>query len=459
MKNPYAMSLSSELLFDIESSIPDNIRTNYPIFVDFIMHYYKTLYESDAYAMLSKYRQFITSMEDSQAALDLVMGDLGFNFKLNKNISADVALVLLNELKRTRGSENSVKLFFRLAHDTDVVVDTPKNSLSKLSDAPAVIVHSTLLKVVDFVTEEPRRFTSYESRLNCSIDDTVPFFKDGELYVYVTYTGDDHALKLNERVDLLSESDRASPSVVVGFDEPVIENGGKFYAVGDRFVATDALLAGEYEVTDVNYGSVFTVDVEVPGEGYAVNDRVFTKPNGGFSGRVREVDSNGGIVSVHVDHVGSNFKDEPDLFVKSGNGHGALLKCGNHNIGTIKKFKTLMPSMGVNNPSDVACVRHFTEKGQDAVIQFEKTPFVTKRDTLDSRHLLEVSCHLVDSRHLHDYSYNLITDAKYDTFADDYERYLARMGYNYVHVRPIWCEFNTTSDSITAVKCDEADIN
>lgn len=114
----------------VQRQIPEHIRENYPVFVEFVKLYYEFLDQSQ--------RQELESIRDIDTTLDEFIDR--FKSELAKNIPVDLAqdkrllLKHIREFYLSRGSESSYKFLFRVLFGKEATLYYPSTQILRVSD-------------------------------------------------------------------------------------------------------------------------------------------------------------------------------------------------------------------------------------------------------------------------------------------------------------------------------------
>lgn len=113
-----------------QRQLPEHIRENYPVFVEFIKAYYDFLQQSQG-QQLEKIRDVDTTLEEF---IDRFKSELAKNFPIH--LASDKALILkhLREFYLSRGSEDSFKFLFNVLFSKDAELFYPSTQMLRVSD-------------------------------------------------------------------------------------------------------------------------------------------------------------------------------------------------------------------------------------------------------------------------------------------------------------------------------------
>ena len=113
-----------------QRQLPEHIRENYPVFVEFVKAYYDFLQESQG-QQLEKIRDVDTTLTEF---IDRFKSELAKNFPIH--LASDKAMVLkhLREFYLSRGSEESFKFLFNVLFSKDAELFYPSTQMLRVSD-------------------------------------------------------------------------------------------------------------------------------------------------------------------------------------------------------------------------------------------------------------------------------------------------------------------------------------
>lgn len=118
----------------VESQIPSHIREDYPVFVEFIKKYYEFTETSDgALGALSKllYNNDVDSLDKS--LLERLKRELAIPLSIAKKDSY-VFNKNIKDLYLAKGTEESIRILFRLLFNEEVLISYPKEQILRASD-------------------------------------------------------------------------------------------------------------------------------------------------------------------------------------------------------------------------------------------------------------------------------------------------------------------------------------
>lgn len=190
----------------VESQIPSHIREDYPVFVEFIKKYYEFTETSDG-ALGALYKILHNNDVDSldKSLLERLKMELAIPLSIAKKDSY-VFNKNIKDLYLAKGTEESIRILFRLLFNEEVLISYPKEQILRASDGiwhqESFITVETFLgelegaSVVKIVTEsnayefEPTKIESIEDEkfrisfsflysITIDVGDKVIAYKDG----------------------------------------------------------------------------------------------------------------------------------------------------------------------------------------------------------------------------------------------------------------------------------------
>jgi len=114
----------------VQRQIPEHIRNNYPVFVEFIKLYYDFLQQTQAQD-LESIRDIDTTLEEF---IDNFKSELSSNFPIDMAQDKPLLLKHLREFYLSRGSEDSFKFLFRALFNKEAELYYPSQQILRVSD-------------------------------------------------------------------------------------------------------------------------------------------------------------------------------------------------------------------------------------------------------------------------------------------------------------------------------------
>lgn len=257
----------------VQRQIPEHIRTNYPVFVEFVKMYYDFLQQSQS--------QQLESIRDIDTTLDEFINkfkdELSKNFPLEMAVDKRFILKHLREFYLSRGSESSYNFLFRVLFGKEAELFYPATQMLRVSDG------KWKQDVSIFLTSDDPSFDL--SVLNGK-------------YIYITNTEGkktrtfvENAVEYNDTIYEIfiqrSKSDDVSIGAVVSY---VDENGVEHLST---------ILACPTKVKIYKAGKGFKV-----GQLYALK----TQFGRGCVIKITKIDSEGAIKNIQIVRFGLDYK-------------------------------------------------------------------------------------------------------------------------------------------------------
>lgn len=306
----------------IASQLPDFVRADHQLFVEFMENYYKFL-EQDG-QMLYIAKNFLNYLD-----VDIIKADIDhdaaageahsiheesdyhailqkyydvFVSAIPDSILADKTLFLKHakEFYRTRGSERSIRFLMRAIYNEEVEFYYPKNDILRASDGKWFVERS--LNVKDFAVNNVANATCFTQFIGRSIRGNT------------------------------SNSTCNVEAVDQYYDNGVLVTELKISAVEQDFIDGEKLFTFFEEEGYIKHlscelfaGQIYTALVTVPGSGYVQGASVPIESNSGSGGqiiisKVAKANLEGKIKSVTVTIPGAGFRANDSLLFTGGAG-------------------------------------------------------------------------------------------------------------------------------------------
>jgi len=145
----------------VRNQIPRHIRDNNPLFISFLDYYYEFQEET----AIQKCIQDVLAFADSDSsALDFIESFFEELKGIPKNIAVDRRLVAKHvyDLYKSKGSENSIKLLFRIVYGEEISIEHPKENILKASDGRWVQDTIVTVQVQDGVILDSSNYIQFD---------------------------------------------------------------------------------------------------------------------------------------------------------------------------------------------------------------------------------------------------------------------------------------------------------
>lgn len=266
------MNNSTSIKYLIKSILPDHISAKYPQLVEFAEAFFEYL---DKESKASYYQNTLYYQRDvrkqEEEFLGLIQRELGL--LSNKTFAADPKLFYdhLSDLWTAKGSEESIKTFFRLFLDEEITVYYPWESVLIPSDGRWIVDQILRISMIsgnpnDFVGKTVKQIGGDGIATVSKVEKST--YRDGNIY-------DLYLLK---------------PTIVSKFIEQ-----GRIFAIEDESLVAEV------------YKSVTDLEIIDGGENYEIGDKIEIQGYEGLSfiAYVSSVNENGSILAVDITDFGS----------------------------------------------------------------------------------------------------------------------------------------------------------
>lgn len=264
----------------VKYSLPEFIQNDYAKFVSFIDKYYEYLDTDGKPANLLLNKDYSDIDELNDAELNKRTLELAEDFP--QILQADRKFLLKNikSIYESKGSERSIKAYFKLLYNEEVEVDYPSKNILRASDG--IWIEETSVRATS-------GFNNYEVlQLNGKVADIKYYETTGSVTLLKTIP------ITIPRVEKLAYTSPQAYEVVIELPAGVTDVPGP----GSQATATATVVAGvitQIDVVNGGYGYVAAPDVEI------------YDTNGGAGATARAVVTNGEVSSIVVNDGGSGY--------------------------------------------------------------------------------------------------------------------------------------------------------
>lgn len=333
--------ISSKTSTLIKSQVPDFVRADHELFVEFMESYYKFLEQDGQLQYVTKNFPRFLDIDEIKADIDhdaaegephyleeetdyhAFLQKLYDNFTalIPDSILADKVLLLKHakEFYRTRGSETSIRFLMRALYNEDVEFYYPKTDILRASDGKWFIEKS--LNIKDFAVDNVANSIAYS------------------LFAGRTIRGATSNSTCNvESVDQYYDNGVLVTELKVSSVEQDFENGEEIFTFFEENGQVRRLSCNLFA------GQIFTLTVTNPGSGYIQGSTVPINSNSGSGGlvviyKVNRAYLEGKIKSVEVNYAGAGFKANDVALFAGGGGSGAAAE-----VSVVNEDETYHPS-------------------------------------------------------------------------------------------------------------------
>ena len=314
--------ISSKTSTLIKSQVPDFVRADHELFVEFLEYYYKFLEQDGQLSYVTKnfprfldideikedidhdadegHPHYIEDENDYHAFLQKLYDN--FTALIPDSILADKVLLLKHakEFYRTRGSETSIRFLMRALYNEDVEFYYPKKDIIRASDGKWFIEKS--LNVKDFAVNNVANSVAYSlfpgrtvrgaiSNSTCTVEAADQYFDNGILITELKISSVEQDFLNGEEIFTFFEENgevkRLSCNLFSGqIDNILVTSPGSGYIQGSAVpITSNGGSGGIVIISKVNRafleGKIKSVEITLPGAGFRANDVVLFTGGGG----------------------------------------------------------------------------------------------------------------------------------------------------------------------------------
>jgi len=335
----------------IESQLPDFVKKDHETFVSFMEAYFEYMEQP------GKAHEILGNL-DNYANIDKTVTEFLQYFKkqfgedipeaIFTNVNKPFLLKRLRDFYRTKGTTRSFEFLFRLLYQEEITISLPREDILRVSDGKYDT--SKVLRLIDpdgtigklvgkLITGQTSGATAVVEN---SITEFIGSYRVSTLYL----SGVLGVFEANEVItDGLYNFNVGSIITNV-----TITNPGTLYTAGEivRLSGGGLGSGGLIRIRDLNTGSMSGVTINNGGTGYKTGDKLTIDNTGKLEidGRtaslcVKEVDTNGTILRLWMENVGSGYTALPTISGGSGTGADIVFNIAGTGIGGIKSFEVV----------------------------------------------------------------------------------------------------------------------
>lgn len=414
----------------LESRIPEFARESYPYFVKFIKDYLTWLEQDDNFlGIANNWQHNMEPSNDVEPYISAILRDLGFDVEQDLSIPKSTLLHFLRDFYLSRGTESSFQFLFRALYNSPVEIRYPREdmlipSIANYASRSFIFTSANNRNIrefnslVDYVREYSGSLVGLTSEVQTSIENISIIYGQGTPYLLIEILAPLKEFQVGEQVNIVGNitiSEQIQPILSIK-----IANAGSLYQPDDLVYANGPNLPGRASVAAVSSGGVTGVQIDSPGSGYSIGDRISASSldNGwGFNAYVTAVDGNGGITQVRVSSKGYSYETLPMLQVRQ-TANPAKLVALSSEIGAITRIQIADPFVDFANVAfDVV-----SDFGGGAVLQAESVSRYETHEWLDRRGVIAEASTIIDSDKYQQFSYTIVSPIpaeRYDSLVDD----------------------------------------
>ena len=291
----------------ILSRLPSFVKTDYPLFYQFISHYYAFLEEQgNPLEVLETLAHNLETNNEVDIYIDVVLKELGWEVKLDPMVPKSELVVHLRDFYLSRGSENSFKFLFKVLFGIDPEIEYPRDRLLVPSQANYTgnhFIYTTAtnigtddhIAILNQASDYSVTVTGVSSGVVSSVEAIFVESKNGVFYLKIQIDSE-FKLYFNEESVRLQTQDGDFEIVeslvqVVTLD---ITNGGSRYKIGERVTIENTNIQGFASIRTLVPGSIESLTINDGGLGYVIGDPIKTtntQKGHSFSAAVSAVDN------------------------------------------------------------------------------------------------------------------------------------------------------------------------
>lgn len=306
----------------IKSQVPDFVRADHELFVEFLEDYYKFLEQDGQLSYVTKnfprfldideikedidhdaaegHPHYLEEETDYHAFLQKLYDN--FTALIPDSILADKVLLLKHakEFYRTRGSESSIRFLMRALYNEDVEFYYPKSDILRASDGKWFVEKS--LNVKDFAVDNVANSTAFSmfagrtirgatSNSTCTVEAADQYYDNGVLITELKVSAIEQDFLNGEEIFTFFDENgtvkRLSCNLFSGqIDNILVTNPGSGYIQGSTVaINSNSGSGGIVIISKVNKayleGKIKSVEVTIPGAGFRANDVLLFTGGGG----------------------------------------------------------------------------------------------------------------------------------------------------------------------------------
>lgn len=429
---PIHPEFDKKLSVRIEGQLPEFVKTDHPTFVAFLEAYYEYMEQQgkpyEIIGNLNNYADLGSTTEDflkyfkEQYAVDIPEAVFA-------NTSKPFVLKHLRDFYRSKGSEKSFQLFFRLLYNQEIELYFPATDMLRTSDGR--YNKSRIIRVIDTSADDSvfklvgKKITGQTSTATAIVENVLKESVGSYVVSTLYLSGVLGTFSMNE---VISDGTLTFTlgSMVTGSS---IQVAGNNYSVGSSIPISGGGANNSGAVVKINKltaGSIMKVNITNGGTGYQVGDK-FVFSNSGkmnINGRtasllVKAVDVNGTITELDLENMGRGYTSLPTI--SGGSGTGFVPEIIGWNIGGISELKIQNNGFGFSSTPTLDLTGLGDGDAQASVTVGSYEPKFNVGFTSDNG-FLSANKYLQDSNYYQLFSYVLTVGETIDKWRDIVKR-------------------------------------
>ena len=289
----------------IKYTLPEFIREDYPAFVTFLEKYYEFMDQTNNPGQLLLNKRYYDIDDLNDAELNKKALEFAKDFPQVLAIEKKKLYKNIKSLYESKGSERSIKAFFRLVYDEEIEVSYPTQFILRASDG--IWQQDNSVKVL-LGYEDHRPTNLYAKTIDIVYYETVGYFFDDN----GNRRADTDPKKITAAVIRTNKIAYTTPSKYELFLE-----------LPRSVTSIPGPGSGAAATLTISSGIVNNITVTAGGSGYTSNPTVAFSGGGG-SGAAASVTLTGNVVTgITVTNGGSGYTSNPTVTFSGGGGSGA----------------------------------------------------------------------------------------------------------------------------------------
>lgn len=409
--------------------LPDDVTTNYPVFTKFMQAYYNWGQQEGFDGIINNSASLFYQRSYSKTYEDRVIKNMGIDISIIEGspIKTELLYKLVNEFLETRGTKTSVEILFRMMFNKQVGITYSRDALFKTSSSnylrASVIIMSGLYPLSLF-----SKIRGLRSNTTTNIESFIPFYINNTRYYIVECNNIYDEFIIGEPLEV-TNLNYSYNEVHIPLVHLEIINPGILYKKNDSIYPSNNLFTGNFIVKSVSKGKIDSIEIDEPGTGYKVGDKITSVEPSHFDAYVNGVDGSGGITSIKIRNGGYNFDHIPEYKIRTDDGTGAEITLKTTSIGNIKEIDIAPGSIIYDNKPITYYID--SESGEGLQIRNKVVPCYYVNRYTDKVGFLAYNSMLIDSEYHHTHSYNITSSVPSIKYSNVIDKYVNPTGYTY----------------------------
>lgn len=411
------------------SRLPDDVKTNYPVFANFIKAYSKWCIENGFNYLINTHRSLLDQQAYSKAYEDRIIKNLGIDAKItdNSKVKTELLYKLLNEFLETRGTKISYEILFRMMFNEQVEILFPRDKLFRSSSSNYLKTNQIVISG-EMPLEDGVSIKGLRSGTISTIEYFIPYFINGQRHYIIEISNINDSYIIGEPLEI-SNLDYSYNTLHIPLINVEIINPGVFYKKGDKLIPSNNVFSGYFIVNSVSKGKIENIEIINPGINYAVGDKITTVEQSHFEAYVSSVSNDGVVQEIVIRNKGYNFEEIPEYVIHSKNGTGLIIKLLSNNIGNVKSI-SLYPGSIIYDTTNIT-YNIITDNGSGLIVKNKAVPHYELAKYIGIKGFLSYNNILIDSYTKHSHSYDIISKVPSTKYKETIDKYANPTGFVY----------------------------